>query len=802
MDADRIFRVLVARLSSHRDTADSFTHKLLYQLLARIDGVFPDLSWLPPPADAEIFDRDHVPWLCGATSKCGAVDFNVVAISLSIVQELLNVPVMLEKSAIPLKKSERLAQPSLPLVLLGGASALYTSALFCDDPPVDGLFIGDDVPTISRLFRTCKELHESGAEKTWILDKLAEIPGFILPDKKLRTKIFHSAELPAEQLLEQAPILWTEDGPGSGNLQISEGCACFCSFCAEGFGRKPYREFDAATLHTAALRQKAFMGLDNIELYSFNFSMHHDFYAILHDLSTIFPSIGLKSQRFDAFAQDPGMIKYLHALDKSSITCGLEGISGRLRRYLHKSLDQNDLQKSLATILVSPIRELKIFLVATGLEQNDDFLEFAEFLSNMQAILRNANRQPRIIFSMTILVRFPKTPLEFEDAPSPEQCKSILRQTEQVVHKAGFEFRASAGQADYWLSQILVRASDSRILAAVRKAQIQTGFVYYRDIPAAFFSVIKSVLISDGIDPAGLLKGHSVQDQKNKPWYALDTGVDEKFLIAQWNSARVFSDNGYCAGRRGRDGICLTCGACPDAATKKRINRRPDSARITVEKLRQKLLEAKKNEYGIGFRIEIGEQMRGIPKKGVGVILARALMLADERLVAGYRGFGGSLSFDSFGSNWLVGADKFILKFNGAAGRLVSELIQDPAFIAKINAAAAGFIRLIGSEVSRAIISAITFECSYQFDPARYFRSKSLKCTLRRESSGNARYELTRDSVKKKILAFCVCEYGDENVRVTVVPGQKFNPEEFVRLAFVLPADSDWVRVRMVAKSG
>ena len=43
----RPFRVLITRLSTYRDTADSITHALLYQMLSRIDGVFPDLAYLP-----------------------------------------------------------------------------------------------------------------------------------------------------------------------------------------------------------------------------------------------------------------------------------------------------------------------------------------------------------------------------------------------------------------------------------------------------------------------------------------------------------------------------------------------------------------------------------------------------------------------------------------------------------------------------------------------------------------------------------------------------------------------------------
>ena len=203
----RDFRVLITRLSTWRDTADSFTHKLLYQIVRRIDNAYPDLAYLPPPKDAALFNAEKVPWLLGATSKHGARDFSVLALSLSIIQELVNIPVMLEKSGIPLSKKERLRDPACPLVILGGASALYTSALFCDDPMVDGIFLGEDAPTIARLFQLCKDGSFRKFSKAAILAELRSVPGFFEPDRERSTEIHQAPEIPAEQFLESGPVL-------------------------------------------------------------------------------------------------------------------------------------------------------------------------------------------------------------------------------------------------------------------------------------------------------------------------------------------------------------------------------------------------------------------------------------------------------------------------------------------------------------------------------------------------------------------------------------------------------------------
>jgi hypothetical protein len=311
----RPFRVLISRLSTYRDTVDSFTHTLLYQLISRIDGAFPDLAWLPPPKDAALFDRDNIPWLLGATSKRPGRDFSVIALSLSIVQEMVNIPAMLERSGIPLSHGERTADPACPLVILGGASALYTSALFCDDPLIDGVFIGEDASTISGLFKLIREGLAAGSGRAEILDRLTGVPGFFIPKHFPRTRVFHAATISGAQLLTSGPVLTDVTAVGRGHLQISEGCACFCGFCAESFVRKPYRELDADTVRSAALDAKKNMAVYDCELYSFNFSMHRNWYRIQADLASLFPSIGLKSQRFDAIANDAGLLDWLHALD-------------------------------------------------------------------------------------------------------------------------------------------------------------------------------------------------------------------------------------------------------------------------------------------------------------------------------------------------------------------------------------------------------------------------------------------------------------------------------------------------------
>jgi hypothetical protein len=70
-------------------------------------------------------------------TKRGPRGFDVIGISNSIVQEMVNLPTLLAHSGIPLRKADRLRAPDVPLLLLGGANALFTSVLWSAEPLVD-----------------------------------------------------------------------------------------------------------------------------------------------------------------------------------------------------------------------------------------------------------------------------------------------------------------------------------------------------------------------------------------------------------------------------------------------------------------------------------------------------------------------------------------------------------------------------------------------------------------------------------------------------------------------------------------
>ncbi|HEX2956550.1 MAG TPA: radical SAM protein [Chitinispirillaceae bacterium] len=773
-------RVLISRLSTSWDVSHSYTHKMLYEIISSINNVYVDMSFLPPPKDGKVFEAEGVPWFLGTSSKRGGSGFDVLAISNSIVQELVNLPIMLSKSGIPLSKTERCEREDVPLVILGGANALFCGTFAGEDSFVDGIFVGESAALIRKLFSTIRDARRDGVKKCAVLEMLGSIDGFYQPERKKTTTKHIESVLSKDNLPTTLPLMYEGDQVGRVQIPISEGCPCFCSFCAEGWSRKPYREYDPDAIEKAALAMKVSLGASEAELYSFNYSMHSRFYEILQRLSRDFSTVKVTSQRFDHIADDPALLQFLHAIGKTSITCGLEGISSRMRRYLHKSIDEKKLRSSLSILIRSPIRELKIFLIATGLENEEDYDEFREFLTMINQMMQSAGRKPRIIFSLTPLVRFPFTPLEYEDAPEPKVLHEIVHQIERLVRCRNLEFRTSAELNEYYLSQILVRAQNQNLLNVFYEVCTKTGYVYYRDVPDEFIVELKATLDQLEISQADLLKGI---DRNANTLQPVNIGVDYAFLRYSSEKAAQFNDEGYCLGSYESEGKCLACGACKDDQMRQRVVAQREKTPLSSESFKKQIRDRNASVCNISFLINIEDSCRGIPRQVIGAAIARALMVRQPELVPLYRRFVDAQLETMHGLSWISGSEVITLQLTAGAQQLIS---GNENLIDLMNEELKGWGKVINVIDDPAQIAGCSFTLvsTFKSDPGEFCRYHQLKHTLLKKSSGNYEYSFVPQSIKKNIVTSLKTIERDGLTTILLEPGSKFDLKQFIALTF------------------
>lgn len=776
----RPFRVLFVRLSTYEDVASSFSHLLLYQIASGIQNIFPDLAYLPPENDAKIFSRDKIPWLLGTQTKFGPEKFSLIGFSNSIIQETLNIPKFLTTSNIPLKKSDRLKRHDLPLIILGGANALYTSSFWGNDSFVDGLFIGSDTFCVRKLLEICALGYKNKKLKALILEELTSVPGFYLPERQNAFPEKDIAKPHDIEIMENGIVSYNEAELGLSFLEISSGCRALCSFCAENWLRKPYRELDADVVLEKAKKMKARMGLENIALYSFNFNMHAQFYRLLWKLSEIFKNIGLKSQRFDTLAANPEMIEYQIIAGKTVFSCGLEGISSRLRKYLNKNLDAEFLIKSFELIFKFKARELKIFLLSTGLENEADFIQFNALLKTIKEIRQKFEAKTRVIFSITPLVKFPQTPLEFDKAYPKAAHDKIIASLQRLAAQHNFESRQAMDTKEYLISQILVRADNPKIKNALLDALFTTGFVYYRHISFEFFSAFLGNLKKEGLPLEELLNGYSFEKSQEKPWSNIKTGIARKFLWDTYNKNIKFAEIGISL-----DIVAL------------------EKPHFSVPEYKELMLKIKSDEARKSFLVSVNELGRGLLRKYLGIALARALMLADDSLTPYFRSYVRShFSGEKIKPVWVIGADILVLSWDKKALPILEKNFSEPAFIALANKHLGKWAELKKMADEQTPLFKLRFDSPYEFNGADYFKKRGIKYTLYKEKPFSYSLKFTNDSLKKKIIAACsytvnenLCAVNSFKISLGITPGMKFDAEEFIREAFTYPKKNDWVRI-------
>ncbi|MBF0493907.1 MAG: hypothetical protein HQL28_02100 [Candidatus Omnitrophica bacterium] len=797
--AKRPFRVLFTRLSTYRDTSASFTHELLYGIAADIPEIFPDIAYLPPPPDAKIFEKENIPWLLGTGTKYSARAFDFIGFSNSIVQEILNIPAFLRTSGIPLERKERLKIEDVPLVILGGANALYTYAVWGQESWIDGVFIGDDNDCIHDLLEICADGKKIGKTKSEILMSLAGIPGFY-ETSSMRPPVLRKSKLAAERKKQPGKISasrlvpYAPERMGAGMMEISRGCRAFCSFCAENWQKKPYSENRARFLTEKALELKAEGGLEEIDLFSFNFNMHSEFYTLMCGLSKIFKNVGFKSQRFDALAGDPAMIDFQLASGKNIFSCGLEGISKRLRKYLNKTLNEKALFDSFELILKKKVRELKIFVLSTGLENDGDFSEFEKLQSFLFGKKKEYDSPTRIVFSVTPLVKFPATPLEFGVVLSPEILDGINARMKKLSERYTFEFREAASGKEFFVSETLLRADGPEVMKAILAALGETGFTYYRGITEEFYSGLLKNLARYKVDMASLFGELTFDGASAKPWASINTGTDRKLLWDIYLKNMKFEEVAFDAQKIGKQ--------VPPCS---------------LEEYKQLIINIRQNESKKAFNVEAGESLRGLPRKYLGIALARAIMKTDNNLTSYFRYYSSSLwSAGEEGPLWFTGSDVIYMVWDKKAEPLFAAIYGNTVLFNKVNEQLAGWGILCKEEDPAGREFSVKMDSPYKLNTARgYFKKNSIKYTLHKTFEDERRtdysFELSKDSLKKnnikKMIYTIVKEGGAVNkekfgtrARIEIVPGVKFNITEFMRDAFDCPGANDWIRIKAVAK--
>ncbi|MBC7227183.1 MAG: radical SAM protein [Thermoflexales bacterium] len=547
------YRVLIARLSPLRDVDRSLPHRFLFHEVRRaLPEAYVDLAFFPPERA-----EDALSPLTGIHSRRPARDFDLILVSNAYILELLNLPTILLRSGIPLFAGGR--RDDDPILLLGGSNAMAAQAIIREDGDAlaDGIFFGEGEGRVGEMVQALART--DGGRRDRLEAASASGPGLWVAGTRRRTVKAVCRPRP-QDLPTVYPILNTPEAH-TAYLQITWGCPAFCSFCFEGYDRKPYRELPAADLVAVARQLKQAQGVEEIGLYSFNFNTHGEIFDLLLELHRLFDRVSLKSQRADILWRVPGLIEAELAAEKREFTLGIEGISARQRAFLHKSLRTEEMTALLERLVREPIRRIKLFYILTGYETEDDLSEFRAFVRWLREARAASPSRPRVIFSVGPLVRMPFTPLRYDRLFLEEKpWRPLIGAVRSACETNGFEFRLAFDWAEYATTQVL--ALGGYWLVELLAARAREGDFYDGRLPREYWEALRAWMERAGLWNDAFL-GEKGPDYPF-PLEFVQTDIPADFLYRQYQAARAGLDPGYCLGDASGPGQCRGCGACPD----------------------------------------------------------------------------------------------------------------------------------------------------------------------------------------------------------------------------------------------
>jgi len=618
---DASVRVLILRLSPWRDVASSSPHLFLAESTRRaIENVYLDFAFLPLSDDRKLLRASQLPMVLGIQSRRGITDFDLILVSNSFTLETINLPVILMDAGLSPWAQDRPEQT--PPVILGGSNAFASHLLVRADAHAvpDAIFFGEAedalVPILQawhakpELAKRARLLHAAeAADGLWVTGSF--------PRKPIRQAV---ARKPSEKR-DFYPLLNGETAD-IVRLPATLGCPAFCSFCFEGYERKPFREATLAHLISQASALKTVSGARTIELDSCSLAHHSEFPSLLLACARLFERVAFKSQRADTLNAQPDLIRLELAAGKRSFTLGIEGITTRLRAFLNKSLDDAAIDQVLLNLLALQVREIKIFYLITGYETAADIASFGQFVDTLATSKTGPRRTTRVIFSFGYLVRMPNTPLRYDALfLDRTQMEYIADNLKRICTRSGFDFRLSSTWTEYAVNQLL--AAGGHHLAPIIVSLAADGWVYDGEMPPTYLQLLQTAMEQAGFNMEDL----SAPKTKDHvfPFPFVSTTVSANFLHRQYLAAKRNRDTGYCLA-----GTCKKCGACLDVHERRNLTAHPIKVNLPVDAIDQvdDMTRMKQRITPCFVKVRLGESFSHATFEWISAQLLRLLLAA------------------------------------------------------------------------------------------------------------------------------------------------------------------------------